>query len=180
MPTKKKLRTRGIDSLNRQPINTLDARVLAMKRRARSSAMATNDTELPRAVQGDGPQPPPNAPLPMLSDDEDDVPMHSFDEPLVNAHEDPAADPPVPGLDDLGAGLNDGFYSGRRQHEESQWRTRYPAMFPAFLKGQQKTRDWSNPETFNIDFKAACNCTGSPRTLDVLDLMGQFWASYHC
>jgi hypothetical protein len=72
-------------------------------------------------------------------------------------------------------GLNTGFYAGRREMEEKNWRSRFPAMFPVFLSCQQRSGNWSNC-AHDIDWKEECHCVGSYRTLDVLDLICEFFS----
>ncbi|KAH9808461.1 hypothetical protein DFH28DRAFT_909511 [Melampsora americana] len=175
MADKKKYHPPTIERLTRKPQNDLDARVLSMKIKACQKALKRNGAAaLPAPPSGSGNVTMDHVPfvgnIPMDQDTEDD------DEEAVQPVaplEDPTRDPPDPrldGYDNIAQDPNRGFYSGRRAHEEVQWRTRHPAMFPIFLKMQQLTKDWSNPQTFNYDHKKDCNCQGTPRTLDVLDL----------
>lgn len=175
MAHKKKNRPRPIECLTRKPQNSLDARVLSMKQRARTQALETNGAV--HLEQG---------PIPTEEDVHDDadekssnVDMDLDDRPHVSPPY-PTMDPPVPTLDnDLAQNLNRGFYSGRRAHEEVHWRTRHPAMFQAFLQMQHVTQDWSHPQTFDHDLKKECSCQGPSRTVDVLDLTCEYSGSHH-
>lgn len=178
MTNQKKFKPRKTETLMRKAVTPLDARCLAMKRRARENAEITVGKAVSAAAEAYdrvmcGQDHPGYNPEEGAWEDLE------TEDPLEQPGRDNSKTPtPVPpSANAIGTqyayGLNQGFYSGRRQLEESQWRTQYPAMFPVFLTCQQKTANWSNPASSSTDWKAPCNCTGSPRTLDVLDLWGE-------
>lgn len=164
------------EKLQRKAQNSLDAGCLAMKRVARihaemtvgqavSSAAESYDCvkhHLPGGPADIGLQL--NEALPLDNDYWDH-------QPITGDH----IQHPGPHSDVQGKAyadsLNHGFYAGRRQREEEQWKHRYPAMFPVFLACKQRTVNWSEPDTHCKDWKEQCACSGLLRTLDVLDLM---------
>ncbi|KAH9808290.1 hypothetical protein DFH28DRAFT_899186 [Melampsora americana] len=189
MTNQRKIKPRPLENLNRRPQNPLDARILAMKRCAREHAENTvgNDVlaaadSYERRLRNH-----PNAPgVEMLV-----PPENVADNAVVNGEQGPdetllqqfLPHSPVSNHDNwrpdpsednevvhFANSLNVGFYAGRRQTEESNWRSRFPAMFPVFLSCQQLTGNWSHV-AHDIDWKEPCNCPGSYRTVDVLDLI---------
>ncbi|EGG11648.1 uncharacterized protein MELLADRAFT_90989 [Melampsora larici-populina 98AG31] len=177
MTNQKKVKLKKPENLKRKPQNELDARCLAMKRRRRVHAEITVGQAVSNAAEqydradrlvpgGSG-----DIIIPMAK-------HPAFDESDRDEEPDPLGQlPPSPPPHDANItgevfafGLNEGFHAGRRQREEEDWRNRYPAMFPVFLACQQRTNNWSNVDTRFKDWKGPCNCTGTIRTFDVLDL----------
>ncbi|EGG11263.1 uncharacterized protein MELLADRAFT_92224 [Melampsora larici-populina 98AG31] len=171
MANKKKDRPRTFESLNRRPQNPLDARVLALKRKAREQTLQRHGQEPLGPPQVPVNTTPIADPTQVLDDEDNNDPNDEMDDHMNAPPLDPSMDPPEVVLvdDDAIHALNRGFYSGRRAHEEVQWQKRHPAMFQAYLQLQRLTRDWSN-QLFDHDFEKTCQCQGTPRTLDVLDL----------
>jgi hypothetical protein len=177
MANQKKFKPRKPEQLKRKAQNPLDERILEMKRKSRKQAELTVGDAVAAAAEaydrgqhGDA-----NAGnlanwLPMQDDEWEDVEENVDVHPDNNARNSPT--PVVPNMQEQYAyGLNKGFYAGRQQAEEEQWRNRFPAMFPEFLLCQQRTSNWSKPDTYCTDWKEPCNCASPLRTLDVLDLM---------
>lgn len=163
MPTKKKLRTRGPERLDWKPLNPLDAKVLELKNRSRLTALDTTGHDVKAALSG-----PPVHEMPPFPASSDDESMRGIGDELP--HNEQGQNAVVDqNLIDMANALNDGFYSGRRMHEEAQWRTQFPAMFPTYLKYKEKTREWSG-DLFDHDVKAVCACPSEPRAVEIMDL----------
>ncbi|KAH9822566.1 hypothetical protein DFH28DRAFT_1181288 [Melampsora americana] len=181
MTHQKKIKPQKLENLKRKPLNALDARCLALKRVARNHAQNTVGQSVAKAAELHD-----QAILGLPSGSENmgdpiDIPGANGIQPddVANDNSEVEVDmttPSTPHTTEFVAeayahGLNSGFYAGRRQQEEQQWRNRFPAMFPVFLACQEKTSNWSDDATHVKDWKEPCNCSGSLRTFDVLDLM---------
>ncbi|EGF98080.1 uncharacterized protein MELLADRAFT_96185 [Melampsora larici-populina 98AG31] len=173
----KKIKLSKPEKLKRKPQNALDARCLAMKRRSRVHAENTVGQAVSNAAErydrmehpipgGSGDHIIPLYDLAALDDSDRD------EQPYPHGPLHPTPPPHDVNLtgEAFALALNDGFYAGRRQLEEEQWRAQYPAMFPVFMACQQRTNNWSKVDTRFKDWKERCNCTGTLRTFDVLDL----------
>lgn len=187
MSNQKKIKPKKKDNLKRRPQNLLDARVLAMKCRAKEHAERTvGEAVSAAAVAYDFQAPLPDHPEAAregegILDDDNEQANYDHDHDSVDRNNVDIA-PYAIGREVLAQyahGINMGFWSGRRQQEEMEWRHRYPAMFPVFVECQHKTANWSN-ELSNSDLKEPCSCSGSVRTLDVLDLNCKFRCLSHC
>ncbi|KAH9811811.1 hypothetical protein DFH28DRAFT_931486 [Melampsora americana] len=182
MTNQKKIKLAKPENLKRKPQNELDARCLAMKRRSRVHAEMTVGQAVSNAAEtyDRHEQPIPGGtgeiimPLDHFTtagrDDQDEQPYpHGQSHASPPPHDGNLTNVDITGYS-FALNLNDGFYAGRRQLEEEQWQTRYPAMFPVFMACQERTNNWSKADTRFKDWKERCNCTGTLRTFDVLDL----------
>ncbi|KAH9807138.1 hypothetical protein DFH28DRAFT_1089984 [Melampsora americana] len=153
MTHQKKIKPQKLENLKRKPQNALDAHCLALKRVAQNHAQNTVGQSVAKAAESHD-----EAILGLPSGSE------NMGDPIDIPVEVDMTKPSTPHTTKFVAeayahGLNSGFYAGRRQQEEQQWRNCFPAMFP----------DWKEP----------CNCSGSLCTFDVLDLMCQLCVHVH-
>ncbi|KAH9809612.1 hypothetical protein DFH28DRAFT_904321 [Melampsora americana] len=65
-------------------------------------------------------------------------------------------------------------YRERTQREQEQMRRAAPFMFSEFMRCSRRTHQWGDEESWNRDWKVACNCKElRERTIDVVDITSQ-------